>query len=388
MNNIFENQTFHEGLLLENQQNLIIRNCEFSNRNGDHGLRLINCRNVRVEKCRVIGVGNECHLALPGETGYAPFALLPTTQTPLEPWRDGTLAIPPAKYEGYIFTPLPGYGIHLINCHNVVVTNCDVLDVFGQGIVVYGDSRESSGNVTIEGNRIAYIYDDAVKFFVLGDQGDLDPTQMNLPFLGGVIRGNVIHDIGLGLTRLQAPRHGMYLKAADILVEDNTVYNCFYGAGISLRNAGIIRNNRVWNCALTCIVYQTQTLTEGSSSTVLIEGNECRQDFAFDLPVRGIYNPAGPFCPYGHGTILLGLSCYYTGMSRIVDRHSPLFVENFILRNNRSFLYRDFPCNLGERQIAHFNINDIGPDHKIEVTDNTLTDERPSPSFCLPTHFE
>ncbi len=181
----------------------------------------------------------------------------------------------------------------------------EVRDVLGQGIVANGDSREHTSDITLEGNRIAHIYDDAVKFQVRGDQGDLDPSEIALPFLGGVVRGNVIHDIGLGATRLQAPRHGMYLKAADILVEGNTIYNCFFGSGISLRNAGVIRSNRIWNCAYACIAYHTKTDTTGTSSTVLTEGNECCQCYSMDMPQRHIYHPSGSINPYAQGNFLL-----------------------------------------------------------------------------------
>lgn len=384
MSTLIENQTFREGLRIENQDDLVIRHCEFGNRQGDHGFRLINCRNVRIERCRILGVGHESSLSLPGEPDYAPFAPSSEAQVPHEPWRDGTLSIPPENYAGYIFTPLRAYGLHLINCHHVIVSENEVLDIFGQGIVVYGDSRLSTGDITLERNRIAYIYDDAVKFQVRGDQGDLDPSKLSLPFLGGIVRGNVIHDIGLGATRLQAPRHGMYLKAADILVENNTIYNCFYGSGISLRNAGILRRNRIWNCAYACIAYHTQTDATGTSSTLLIEDNNCRQDYALDMPQRHIYRPSGSINPYVQGTFLLGLDCYYTGMDPVLDRHSRLFVANIILRRNRSFLYRDYPDRIGERAIPHLRINGLGPDHHVDVSDNTFTDERRTPHFIEP----
>ena len=381
MSTLIENQSFREGLRIENQDDLVIRHCEFSHRHGDHGLRLINCRRVRIEHCRVLGVGNESSLALPGDPGYAPFALHEATQGPVEPWRDGTLSIPPANYAGYVFTPLKGYGIHLVNCHHVTVIDNEVLDIFGQGIVAFGESRAHTSDITIEANRIAYIYDDAVKFQVKDDQ---NPAVLARPFRGGVVRGNLIHDIGLGATRLQAPRHGMYLKAADILVENNTIYNCFYGSAISQRNAGIIRNNRIWNCAYACIAYHTQTDTTGTSGTLLIENNDCRQDYALDMPQRSIGDPAGPINPCVQGIFLIGLDNCYPGMKPLLDRQSNLFVENVIVRGNRSFLYRDYPERIGERRVPHLRINGLGPDHRSDVSGNTFTDERRTPHYTEP----
>ena len=70
MSTVIENQSFREGLLIQNQNGLTIRACEFSIRNG--------------------------------ELGYAPFVHSSEAQAPCEPWPDGTPYLPPQDYAGYI----------------------------------------------------------------------------------------------------------------------------------------------------------------------------------------------------------------------------------------------------------------------------------------------
>lgn len=265
---IIEDKTFDKGLVVENKINILIRNCIISNKDGKFGIRLSNCKNIRIENCVIRNVGNE------SLSDYISTSFLPNDEKDY-----------PQK-KGHFDTK----GIYLENCFNITVFDCDVTDVFGQGIKVYGDDYTKTGDIILDKNRIAYTYDDAIKFEIKGDQDD-NGGKKSLPFKGGIVRNNLIHDIGLGTTQLPFARHGMYLKARDILVEGNTIYNCFYGQGISLRNAGIIRNNKVWNCyGGLCIAYWAQTSTTESSKEVIIENNQCRQDHAIDFRMRHISN--------------------------------------------------------------------------------------------------
>lgn len=144
----------------------------------------------------------------------------------------------------------------------------------------------------------------------------------------------MIHDIGLGTTQLPYARHGMYLKARDILVEGNTIYNCFYGQGISLRNAGIIRNNKIWNClAGLCIAYWAQTNTSGSSKTVVIEGNQCRQDYSMVTQMRHIYDLAKkPGSDRSSAMIQVAF----------VQKDPCARIEKFVIRGNTCIAYKDY----------------------------------------------
>jgi hypothetical protein len=260
---LIENQNFTDGLRLENEHGVVIRNCTITNPDGRYGISLTGCTDVRIEGCTIRRIGDEREL-------------------------DRT-----ALYEGYEFIIDSDHttGIALMDCRDVAIVGNDVTDVFGRGIKVGGSSafdRAVPLNVSIERNRIAYIMDDGILFVAEGDQGN---PGVNLALTGGRIVGNLIHNIGLGLSKLPFARHGMYLKVRDVLVEDNTIFNCFYGQGISLRNAGIIRGNRVRN-TMGGIAYWAQTNTAGSSREVVIEGNTIRQDLAIDVPMRHIAHPA------------------------------------------------------------------------------------------------
>ncbi len=350
-----ENTSFDSGLVVENKQNILIKNCFISNKGGNCGLKLVNCSNVKVENCKIISVGSENKYYLEKRTAVF--------------------------NKEYVFAQLGGvYGIYIKNCKNVLVTNSEVLDVFGQGIRVDGDNNMTTSDITIDSNRIAYIYDDGIKYSVDGDQMPFNNPKAK-PFRGGIVRNNTLHDIGLGVSRLDFARHGMYLKAADILVEGNTVYNCFYGSGISLRNAGIIRNNNIFNCAYACIAYHTQTITTESSKVVLIENNNLRQDYAMDFPMRIVFEPEKEYnhCVQG---------CIYIGLVN-VQKDSCVFIKKCIVQNNTCHLFKDYPSEIGNlkltnncasysgtRKITMFTINGQTNDHEVIIKNNKLIDER------------
>lgn len=259
---VIKGQTFTNGLELRNEDNILIDSCTIINKNGNFGLLMDNCKNVVVRNCNIRNIGNE---------SYSDYwaSILPKD----------SIDYPQTKGKFY------AVGIKVYNSKDVKINSCEIMDVFGQGILVEASKATFGGEVLIENCRIAYIYDDGIKFTVKDDQYK---PNMVLPYKGGIIRNNIIHDIGLGISQLPYARHGMYLKSRDILVEGNTVYNCFYGQGISLRNAGIIRNNRIWNCYSGCINYWAQTNTEGSSKKVIIHKNQCRQDYNIDFFMRHI----------------------------------------------------------------------------------------------------
>lgn len=337
---IIENKTFKNGLALKNKNNVIIRNCTISNPTGQHCLLLEECSNISVENCTIKSAGNDTNYDIDKRTGdFNP---------------------------DYIFCNFLSHGIYIRNSKHIKVLNSEIMDTMGQGIRVHGNDNTKTSDITIEGCRICYTYDDGIKFSVDKDQ---EPAE-NAPFKGGIIRNNVLHDIGLGMTRLPFARHGMYLKTADVLVEGNTIYNCFYGSGISLRNAGIIRNNKIFNCIYACIAYHTQTITTESSKEVIIEGNNCRQEFAFEMPMRHVYFPERGFNACGKGILYIG--------ANHGKKNSNTYIGKFIIRNNNFTLYKDYPENYGNSKIPMMyfggNINDV----TFIVENNKLVDERKS----------
>lgn len=336
---IIENKTFEKGLHLKGKKNIIIRNCNISNPNGTHCLFLDECENITIENCHIKSAGNDTNYDIDKRTGdFNP---------------------------DYIFCTFVNHGVYIKNSKHVKIMNSEIMDTMGQGIRVHGSDNTRTSDITIEGCRICYTYDDGIKFSIDKDQ---EPAE-NAPFKGGVIRNNVLHDIGLGMTRLPFARHGMYLKTADVLVEGNTIYNCFYGSGISLRNAGIIRNNKIFNCVYACIAYHTQTITEESSKTVVIEGNECRQEFGFEIPMRHVSFPEKPFNKCGKGILYIG--------ANHGDKTSKTFIGKFVVKNNKFTIYKDYPTEYAGEPIPMAFFGGHLKDVTLEVENNTFTDERP-----------
>ena len=335
---IIEGRTFEKGLKLENRENILIRNCEISNRDGAFGIRLENCRNVRIEDCVIRRIGNEKML---GETrmvkGY--------------------------EYLSHALDQLAG--IYLSDCKTIVISGNEISDSVSKGIALHasGQKWKEPVDTLIENNRIAYIVDDGIDFHTHAPGPSKDIHSM----LSGVtIRNNVIHDIGLGLTKLGFARHGIYLSTRDAVVEGNTIYNCFYGEGISIRNSAIVRNNRVWNCARSCISYWAQGSTENGTQTLLVEGNECRQDFMMDFPMRHISTPEKI-----HVLPIAVMSWQYSD--------SPFTkMESITFRNNKLRMGKDF---LGSQPIMGGSGNPEKSTQKITLSDNTLTDDRAKPVF-------
>lgn len=332
---IIENQSFDKGLQLDNKADLVIRNCQITHRDGSFGLSLTRCQNIRIEDCTIRRIGNEAMV-------------------------EKSLKI----VEGYEFSPTNVAALKIDRSKNIVVARNDITDSFGKGIYVSAELWHETSDILIEGNRIAYIYDDAIYFSTKNDQS---PPKPALPLRGAILRNNTIHDIGLGLSQLPFARHGMYLKVRDVLVEGNTISNCFFGEGISLRNAGVIRNNKVRNCARACITYWAQTDTSGSSGVVQIEGNECRQDFSLPLPMRHIDFPAKQLHHLPLGAMVLAHS-----------DNSYAQITKFIIRDNQLRMGADYADNAA--MIAGSG-DPTKTKATFELVHNQLTDLRGKPSF-------
>ena len=302
---IIEGKTFENGLIIEGKTDVLIKGCHITNVDGKYGIKIMDCSNVRIENCIIRRVGNE------SVSDYFKTTILPLDSMDYPQTRGGFDCI----------------GLWSHNSSDVSIFNCDITDVFGPGIKIRGSDCNTTKGISIEKSRIAYTYDDGIKIGVENDQDDSSV----LPFKGGIIRDNIIHDIGLGTSQLPYARHGMYLKARDILVEGNIIYNCFYGQGISLRNAGVIRNNKIWNCYNSCISYWAQTNTEGSTKKVVIENNQCRQNYTMNFMMR-------------HISRLDNISGLGSPIISIAYRQSvpTAIISEFVIRGNTVILNKDY----------------------------------------------
>lgn len=338
---IIEGKVYDAGLKLTDVNNVLIKNCRFSNREGMYGLFLERCSNVRIENCTIESVGNESF------------------------YENNTYKGQPSEYMTREVS-----GLELLDCNKVVFFKNTVMDIFGRGILVKATSVETAGEFTIDSCRIVYTYDDAILVSTAKAQGS---PETDLPYKGGKILNNTIHDIGLAITKNGYHRHGMYLKSSDILVEGNNIYNCFYGQGISLRNAGTIRNNRVRNCVFGGIAFWAQTNTTKSTKKVLIENNEIRQDYYYTVPLRHIFTPEK-------------LEKGGAGAGSIIFQYTDkpyLQVDSIIVRNNKILWKKDV---LSENPMITGNGNIAFSNAVIQIYGNVLTDEREKhvPFFNIP----
>ncbi len=333
---IIEGRTFTHGLRLENREDVVIRQCHISNRDGTYGIHLVNCRRVRIEGCTIRRIGHE--------------AMIESQLRSVQGYRYG-----PALLDHLA-------GILIENSSDVTIVGNDITDSCSKGIAAVADRWDQCDNLVIEDNRIAYIFDDGIDFAIRGDARTAGKAY--LPIRGTIIRRNLIHDIGLGLTRLGFARHGIYLTVRDAIVEDNTVYNCFYGEGISIRNSAVVRRNLIRNCARAGIAYWAQTNTEGSSAEVRIEENDVRQEFTLPIPMRHIFDPRKL-----HRLPLGGIVLQF-----VDNPHAR--IERFVVRGNRIEFGADYA---GAEPLIAGNADPARNEAAFEIAANTLVDHRAQP---------
>ncbi len=108
----------------------------------------------------------------------------------------------------------------------------------------------------------------------------------------------------------------MYIKAQDAYIANNTVYNTFEGAGISIRSTAVVKNNKIWDTTGSALaVYQMKPA--GPSGKTVIENNELF--FTKNKP-KGRHSP------------LLRIQS---------DNRFPLFYDTFEVRNNKLSIFED-----------------------------------------------
>ncbi len=190
---------------------------------------------------------------------------------------------------------------------NVLIINCTFQNIEGvkEALFLMGSERVLVLNNTFSGHRyeghgsaITVGTDDFPAAQVIIENNTISdedgngiatggasrfPRQGN-PVPGLIIRDNLIHDVGKYPDPAgNSPKHGMYVKATDPLVENNMVYNCFDGSGLSIRSTGLYRNNMVWNTKGAGIVYWPQK-DPGESGRLIIENNVVYQDGNYNGP--------------------------------------------------------------------------------------------------------
>ena len=162
-------------------------------------------------------------------------------------------------------------GVGMWQSTNVTIEDSKFSQIFSAGqsaaISVNGDQ---SANININDNHIYNTYGNGIV-----TKGTSDPANVHdAPVPGLIVTNNLIHDTGLTpAPRSNSPTHGMYIKAQDAYVANNTVYNSFDGSGISIRSTAVVKNNKIWDTKGDALAFYQQK-PPGSSKKSVIENNE------------------------------------------------------------------------------------------------------------------
>ena len=207
-------------------------------------------------------------------------------------------------------------GILITDSKDVVILKSRIYDMpkGNIGVHLYATASNRTENVTIQDCDIFNIGSDGIKVETANDQDQgKEAYKYSFPIRGVKIVGNRIHEVGM--LRSGSPKHGIYGKGENILFENNTILNCYWGSGISARNTAVIRGNVVGNTTGGCIDFWAQT-RNGNTDTAIIENNLCYQNATV---------------PAANGTDY----AYVFGFSSAPDGDNPDFIiKNYIVRNN------------------------------------------------------
>ncbi len=165
-------------------------------------------------------------------------------------------------------------GIAISNSTNVTVEDSTISRIFAPrhsaGIRVDG---KKSANITIDDNHIYNTWGNGILSGGCSGKCAVEQTVHDEPIPGLKITNNLIHDTGKKQPAGASPTHGMYIKAQDAYIANNTVYNAFDGQGISVRSTAVVRGNRIWDTSLEALgLYQMKLA--GPSKRSIVEDNE------------------------------------------------------------------------------------------------------------------
>ncbi len=224
---VYEGLDQSEPLELRGVSNVLIRNSTFTNVNNSSAILIKDAANVRVENVTIDGVG--------GENSHN--------------------------------------GVYIVDSTEVSVVGNTISNITSRGqsagIKIWGGK---SANITLEGNHIYDAYGNGIVSD--GCSSCLKQVVHDVPVPNLRIINNLIHDVGKTPTPVKgSPTHGMYLKAQDVWVEGNTVYNVFDGSGISIRSTARVLNNRIWDTRFSAL-WLSQMKPAGPSMRSVVRGNE------------------------------------------------------------------------------------------------------------------
>ncbi|WP_019503536.1 right-handed parallel beta-helix repeat-containing protein [Pleurocapsa sp. PCC 7319] len=220
-----------KALYIQGMKNVVIKNSTFKNIKGSDGIVIENSHNVHLENVTIEGI-----------------------------------------YQAHADYNLDG--IDIDNSTNITIKNSTISGIyspnFTAGIKIEG---ANTANITIDNNHIYDVYGNGIVSDGCSSCATTETTH-DMPVPGLKITDNLIHDTGKTPTPVEAaPMHGMYVKAQDAYIANNTVYNVFDGQGISIRSTAVVVKNKVWDTRMAAVGF-SQMKPPGSSMKSVFEDNE------------------------------------------------------------------------------------------------------------------
>lgn len=183
---------------------------------------------------------------------------------------------------------------------------------------------------------------------------------------GVVITGNLIDNTGLHDPRdPQKPLHGIYQKAADFVISNNTITNNHDGSCISVRSTGVISGNTLHSARRSVIAYWPDA-PAGPSAALEITGNIISQ-FAYD---------------YSQSYPQFALIAINDNNNNTTDR----YFQDFLIQNNQFLVSAG--CTSNQAAVgANWGATTLGFGN-VRLLDNSFTDQRTTPNHIgFPQRF-
>jgi parallel beta-helix repeat protein len=235
-----------------------------------------------------------------------------------------------------------GMGMYIYHSNHVVVDNTTIREHVWTGTASHAHALHiyASSNVTIKNSDI---------YNVDGNGVTIEADNSNI-----LIDNNEIYNTGVRPFSTSAPYHGIYVKSADTIIQNNQIHDSLDGSAISVRSTGVIQNNTLYNNKHASIAYWPD-YPKGSSNKLDITNNTIWQDQYTSTSSKAS-----------------GISINYTTGKPAVN-----YFNNFYINNNQ--LTISAGNNVGV--ITAHQATGTWSISNVQVKNNTITDNRATTNY-------
>ena len=256
--------------------------------------------------------------------------------------------------------------VSLYNVQNVTIENCELhhakhgiwADTLRNGVYA------SSSGVTIRNNHIHDVFHDGMQF-------KIHPDEFSYNYAGTLIEDN--HIAAWGEANFDDfLYHGIYMKAADAVIQDNYFSDGAGGDAITIRTAGIVRRNVINDPNdVGGISYYSQIDSRVSSGHLRIESNIVYSKPTTDPNRQAI------------GTALINLG----GLGGDSSSQLDYMVSKTTVRFNTLVLKGPDGSRTTKALQIDPNMAATGRTNEVAVFGNLLVDTRTTPNLVYGTQF-